>query len=78
MNEKIIEIIRIVGIGTTEILVELKTDSGIFDSIEWNKKKNKLILHVFLEDDMDISFDFESLPEEDQKQIWTQLSSFWN
>ena len=78
MKEKIIELIRILGLGLTELMVEFDLDTGKFDSIEWNKRKNKIYLHIFLEDDIDISVDFDDLPEEDQIKIYKELSIIWN
>jgi hypothetical protein len=78
MKEKIIELIRILGLGLTELIVDFDLDTGKFDSIEWNKRNNKIYLHIFLEDDVDISVDFDDLPEEDQIKIYKELSVIWN
>lgn len=78
MKEKIIELIRILGLGLTELVIDFDLDTGKFNSIEWDKKKNKVYLHIFLEDDIDISVDFEELPDDDQLKIYKELSVIWN
>lgn len=78
MKEKIIELIRILGLGLTELVIDFDLVTGKFNSIEWDKKKNKVYLHIFLEDDIDISVDFEELPDDDQLKIYKELSVIWN
>lgn len=78
MKEKIIELIKILGIGITELVIDIDLSLGNFNTIEWNRKKNKVYLHIFLEDDIDISVDFEELPHDDQMIIYKALSVIWN
>lgn len=78
MKEKTIELIRILGLGVTELVIDFYLSTGNFNSIELNRKNNKIYLHIFLEDDIDISFDFDDLPHEDQMKIYKELSIIWN
>ena len=81
MKRKIIKIIRILGIGHHELVMDLETKYGTFNSIEWIKPENKVWLHMFSDDDDDfqLSFDFDDLDDEDKYLIFLFLSSIaWN
>lgn len=78
MKKKIIELIKILGVGMTELVVDIDLSLGTFNTIEFNKKKNKVYLHIFLEDDIDISVDFDDLDDDDQMKIYKELSVIWN
>jgi hypothetical protein len=78
MKKKIIKLIRILGIGIDELVLNLDLDSASFDSIEWDREENKIYLHIFGEDDLDISFDFDELSEKDHQDIYNILSIIYN
>jgi hypothetical protein len=80
MKRKIIKIIRILGIGYHELIIDLETKYGTFNSIEWIKSDNKVWLHMFSDDDdFQLSFDFDDLDDEDKYLIFLFLSSIaWN
>jgi hypothetical protein len=79
MKRKIIKIIRILGIGHHELVMDLETKYGTFNSIEWIKPENKVWLHMFSDDDFQLSFDFDDLDDEDKYLIFLFLSSIaWN
>ena len=62
MKRKISKIIKILGIGLTELVIDIDLSLGTFNSIEWIKSENKIWLHMFHEDDdIQISFDFDDL-----------------
>jgi len=68
--------VRIMGIGLNELVMELPTSVATFNSIEWVKSENKLYLHIFHEDDeTQISFDFDDLEKDDKLEIYVVLSS---
>lgn len=76
MKKKVVNIIKILGIGLNEIVIDIDLSLGTFNSIEWVNSENKIWLHMFHEDhDIQISFDFDDLDKRDKYTIHTLLSS---
>ena len=76
MKKKIIKIIQILGIGLTELIIDIDLSIGTFNSIEWSKSENKIWLHIFHEDeDIQISVDFDDLDKDDKYEVYTLLAS---
>ena len=74
MKRKVAKIIQILGIGLTEIILDIDLSLGTFNSIEWIKSENKIWLHMFHEDDdIQISFDFDDLDKIDKYIVYTLL-----
>ena len=78
MRNKVSEIIRILGFGLNEIVMNLPLDIGRFDSIEYDKDSDKVYLHIFEKNDIDIIFDFDELSEPDQLKIYSMLAIYYN
>jgi len=78
MKNKIVQLIKILGIGIHELVIDINLDCGSFESIEWNKEEDKIYLHIFEDEDIDITFDFEELSEEDQLKLYQILSILYN
>jgi hypothetical protein len=76
MKRKVAKIVQILGIGLTEIIVDIDLSLGTFNSVEWVKSENKIWLHMFHEDDdIQISFDFDDLDKIDKYIVYTLLAS---
>ena len=76
MKRKIAKIIKILGIGLNELVIDFELSIGLFNSIEWSKSENKIWLHIFHdEENIDIIFDFDDLDDFDKYIIYTLLSS---
>ena len=75
MKRKVATIIKILGIGLTELIIDLELDTYTFNSIEWVQSENKIYLHIFEEDDLDITYDFDDLSDDEQLSIYVTLSS---
>lgn len=76
MKKKVITMVRIMGIGLNELVMDFHTSVATFNSIEWIKSENKLYLHIFHDDDdIQISFDFDDLDKDDKLEIYVILSS---
>jgi hypothetical protein len=76
MKRKVAKIIQILGIGLSEIVVDIDLSLGTFNSVEWIKSENKVWLHMFHEDDdIQISFDFDDLDKIDKYIVYTLLAS---
>ena len=76
MKKKVANMVRIMGIGLNELVIDFQTSVATFNSIEWIKSENKLYLHIFRDDDeIQISFDFDDLSKDDKLEIYVILSS---
>lgn len=75
MKHEIINMIKILGIGMTELIMNFDLDSASFNSIEWDSSDNKVYLHIFEDDDMDITYDFDDLSMDDQMNVYITLAS---
>lgn len=71
MKEKTIHLIRVLGKGHSELVFDMYLEMGKFDTIEL--KDGQIILHIFKEDNYDITFDYEVLSEEDKLIILNTL-----
>lgn len=75
MKHEIINMIKILGIGMSELIMDFDLDSIIFNSIEWDNTDNKVYLHIFEDDDFDITYDFDDLDVDTQMEIYITLAS---
>jgi hypothetical protein len=76
MKKEVIKSIRIMGVGTTEILMDFDLSVGMFNSIEWVPETNRVIIHMFSEfSDFELSVDWEDLSFEDQLEVYVILNS---
>lgn len=73
MKNKLIQIIKILGIGLNEIIVDIELDTIVVNSIEWSPSDDKIYLHIF-NDDLDIEMDFDDASVENQVIIFNKLS----
>jgi len=78
MKNKIIELIKLLGFGLNELLMNLDLPIGKFDSVEWDEESNKVFLHIFKGENLDIMVDFDDLDEESQLKLYQLLSIFYN
>lgn len=74
MKGEIIKILKILGIGCTELLIDIELKSFIINSIEL-LNNDKIILHVFV-DDYDIEVDFDDVDDIEKMTIYQTLSPF--
>ena len=74
MLNKIIQIIKILGIGVNELIIDIELDSITINSIEWIQSSNKVVVHIF-DEDYDIEMDFDDLSDENQLIILKTLSA---
>ena len=78
MKEKVRDLIRILGIGLYELVIDINVGDITFNSIEWVEDEEIILLHIFGEDDMDYFIDFEELSTENQIIIYKSLSIIYN
>lgn len=77
MRNKIINLIKILGFGLNELLMDISLPMGEFDSVEWDAEDNKVFLHIF-KDNLDILVDFDDIDEESQLKLYQILSIICN
>ncbi len=73
MKKKVAQIIKILGIGINELIIDIELDTITVNSIEWSPSDKKIYLHIF-NDDMDIELDFDDLSDINQEIIYKNLS----
>jgi len=75
MKEKVVDLIRILGIGLNELVFDFEIDGVKFNSIEWLPEEDVVLLHIF-EDETDMHCDFENIDIDKQIKVYKLLSSF--
>jgi len=76
MKRKIAKMILIMGIGLTELIMDIELSFATFNSIEYVKGENKIYLYIMHEDeDIEISYDFDDLNKEDKYLVYISLAS---
>lgn len=64
------------GIGLTELVMDIDLSFATFNSIEYVKGENKIYLYIMREDDdLEISYDFDDLDKEDKMIVYISLAS---
>ena len=76
MKRKTAKMILIMGIGLTELIMDIELSFATFNSIEYVKTENKIYLYIMHEDeDIEISYDFDDLDKEDKYLVYISLAS---
>lgn len=78
MKDKIVDLIRLLGIGFNELVFDFEIDGVKFNSIEWVPENDTVLLHIFEDDETDIHCDFENLDIDKQIKVFKVLSTFMN
>ena len=73
MVDELIKIIRIFGIVSNEIEINLIVDNVLINTIEWYPEDGDIVLHIF-DDDLDIEIYFSDMSLDNQKIIYRRLS----
>jgi len=75
MKRKVAKMVLIMGIGLSELIIDIETSVALFNSVEYVKSENKIWMHIFEEDDLELSVDFDHLCKEDKMLIYLTLAS---
>lgn len=75
MKRKVANMVRIMGIGLSELVMDIETGVATFNSIEYVRSENKIWLHIFEGDDLELSVDFDGLSKEDKLEVYIALAS---
>jgi hypothetical protein len=70
IRRKVIKLINDIGLGFSEIIIDLPLSFETFDTIELNN--NSITLHKFM-DDLDYTTDFDYLDDEDKLEVYKLL-----
>ena len=73
MKTKMIQIIKILGFGFNELIIDITIEEFIINSIEYSIEEDRIYIHLF-KDDMDIEIDFDDISDKSQKIIYNKLS----
>lgn len=76
LKKKVTKIITELGIGVLEIIIDLPISFMVFNSIEYNKSSKKIMLHYWIDDELEMTYDFDELENEDKLEILRILSDF--
>jgi hypothetical protein len=69
----VIPLIVLLTINCNELIFDIKLKEDLtFNSIEWLRESNQIILHKFI-DEYDYEYNFDELPNKMKKRIFTQL-----
>jgi len=72
MKNELITLIRILGITSDEVFIDINTNDVKFQSIEWRRKGNQVILHKFI-DKNDLEFNYDELHQNLKKEVYLFL-----
>jgi len=70
IRKKVIRLINDIGLGVTEIIIDLPLSFDNFNTIELDN--NSITLHKFI-DDLDYTTDFDDLDDEDKLEVYKLL-----
>lgn len=70
IRKKVIRLINDIGLGVSEIIIDLPLSFETFNTIELNN--NIIILHKFV-DELDYTTDFDDLDDEDKLEVYKLL-----
>lgn len=74
LRKKVINSIKILGIGIRELVFDIELSEMTINSIEFDDKHNIVLLHIF-KGDLDMTYDFDDLSEKDKLTIIRTLDS---
>ena len=73
IKKRVIPLIFLLTINCDELIFDIKLKEDLtFNSIEWLRETNQIILHKFI-DEYDYEYNFDELPKKMKKGIFTQL-----
>lgn len=70
IRKKVIRLINDIGLGVSEIIIDLPLSFDTFNTIELSN--NLIILHKFI-DELDYTTDFDYLDDEDKLEVYKFL-----
>lgn len=74
MKKELISLIKMLGIGLTELIIDIDLDYVIINSIEY-RSPDEVWLHHFKEE-LDFEIEFDEIEKEYQKKIFNTVKTF--
>ena len=72
-SKDLISLIKLISIDLDEAVLEIRVDEYlIFNSIEWRREKDQVILHA-IRGDVDIEFNYDTMDKDIQRKIYIFL-----
>lgn len=78
MRNDVIKLIKILGIGLTELVIDIPLDITTINSIEYDKNSDKIYIYIWTSDDLEIQIEFDDLSDKNKKIIHQSLSKIVN
>jgi hypothetical protein len=75
IRKKVKILIKTLGDGTSELVINLPLSMAEFDSIEWNQDNKRIYLNIF-DEDLEYTQNFDDLPDDDKIEIYKILYNF--
>ena len=75
IRKKVKILIKTLGDGTPELVINLPLSVAVFDSIEWNPNNKRIYLNIF-EGNLEYTQNFDDLPDDDKIEIYKILYNF--
>lgn len=75
MKKDIISLIKLLSITLDEAIIDIIVEDDIFNSIEWRRTTNEVILHQF-KGNLDYEYNYEDLSNKTQRLIYLFLLRF--
>ena len=75
IRKKVKILIKTLGDGTPELVINLPLSMAEFDSIEWNQDNKRIYLNIF-DEDLEYAQNFDDLPDDDKIEIYKILYTF--
>jgi len=75
IRKKVKILIKTLGDGTPELVINLPLSIAEFDSIEWDSSNKRIYLHIFA-GNLEYTQDFDDLPDDDKIEIYKTLYNF--
>ncbi len=75
IRKKVKILIKTLGDGSPELVINLPLSVAEFDSIEWNQDSKRIYLNIF-DENLEFTQNFDDLPDDDKIEIYKILYNF--
>lgn len=73
MKKELISLVKILGLGLTELVIDIDLDYITINSIEY-RDPDEIWIHHF-DNNLDYEIEFEEIPDNYQKRIFNEIKS---
>ena len=72
IRKKVKILIKTLGDGSPELVINLPLSVAEFDSIEWNQDSKRIYLNIF-DENLEFTQNFDDLPDDDKIEIYKKI-----